>query len=317
MEKEYGNHAKLCRPAGRGFLGLFPFAFRAFFQGLTIGRAGGHIHLGDASLCSLGALIKMLTGAKVTVTVAGLDIVYAASWYQMLLRSSLPKMDLICPISKATADHLRRMGVADSQIRVIPCGLHTENLPCRTRIPLKQNPVLLTVCRLVPRKGIAWFLHQVFPLLAEVYPGLQYRIIGEGPERDTIEAVVKEWHFEKRVHLLGEVSNEQRDAELLAADVLVVPNIRTDSNMEGFGIVCIEASARGLPVAAARIDGLMDSVRDNETGCFFNPEHPAEAAAMINTMIIDPFDPSTVASVTKAYYDWSVLFPVYRDSVFR
>lgn len=317
MGKEYGKDAILCRPTHSDILGLFLFACRAFFQGLRIGRAGGHIHLGDASLCFLGAWIGIFSGAKVTVTVAGLDIVYPAWWYQLLLRWSIRRMDTVCPISEATADVVRTIGVKEEKIVRIHCGIHTQEVPQRVVSSGTKNIVLLTVCRLVTRKGVDWFLHQVFPLLVAKYPTIQYRIVGEGPEREVIEELIEEWHFGNRVHLLGRVDDQVKNAEMLAADILIVPNIRMDSNMEGFGIVCIEASARGLPVAAARIDGLTDSVREGETGCFFDPEHPAEAAAAIDTMIHSAFDPSAVAKATKAHYDWSVLFPVYRDTVFR
>ena len=105
MENEYGNRAALCvLPRMR----------------LWIGK---DIHLGDASLVPLGWVLKKFGAKRVTVTACGLDIIWPLMWYQWLLKKTLPFMDHVVCISAATAEEVRRRGVPEKKISVIPCGI--------------------------------------------------------------------------------------------------------------------------------------------------------------------------------------------------
>lgn len=305
----------MCHPSRWGLLALISFAVRAFVQGIRAGRST-HIHLGDASLSPLGALMSAITGAKVSVTVAGLDVIYGAWWYQPLIRWALPRLHRVCSISHATEVEVLKRGVKRENSVMIPCGIHTARLTAR--IPVSHEaPQLISVCRLVPRKGIAWFIEEVMPLLLADIPTLQYSIMGDGPEKARLEQIIQSNQLASSVHLLGNCDDLTRDRALFDADLLVVPNIHIPGDMEGFGIVCIEASARGLPVAAANIEGVADAVLERETGRFFEAENPADAARVIRQMIAVPFDPLEIEQATALQYDWVRLFPLYHDAVFQ
>lgn len=315
MEKTYGREAAVCHPSTSGFFALISFAFRAFVRGIGAGRST-HIHLGDASLSPLGVLISVITGAKVSVTVAGLDVIYGAWWYQPLIRWALPRMHRVCSISRATEQEVLRRGVLPERSVVIPCGIHTARLTARIPTP-HDAPQLVSVCRLVPRKGIAWFLQEVMPLLLADMPALQYVIMGDGPEKAHLHTIIETTGLASSVHLLGSCDDLTRDRTLFDADLLIVPNIHVPGDMEGFGIVCIEASARGLPVAAATIEGVADAVLELETGRFFESGNAADAARVIKQMIAVPFDPLEIEQATALQYDWVRLFPLYTDAVFQ
>lgn len=317
IENRYGVDASVCYPKRRGVVSLVGFACRSLIAGLRAGKST-HIHLGDASLCPLGVLIVAVTGAKVSVTVAGLDVIYNAWWYQPLLRWSIRRMNTVCAISQAAADAAEKRGVPKSRIVIIPCGIDTQNLPLRPSPSPNPNPniVLLSIGRLISRKGIAWFTDQVMPLLLETYPTLQYRIVGDGPERSVIEDSIDRRGLAAHVTLLGSCDDEERDAEILGADLLIVPNISVPGDIEGFGIVCIEASARGLPVAAANREGVRDAVQERETGRFFESGNAADATRVIGEMLRTPFDPLEVEQATAIHYDWARLFPLY-ENVFQ
>lgn len=315
MEKAYGHEAAVCHPSRLGLLALVSFAVRALVQGIRAGRST-HIHLGDASLSPLGALMSAITGAKVSVTVAGLDVIYGAWWYQPLIRWSLPRLHRVCSISRATEQEVLKRGVLPERSVVIPCGIHTAHLPSRVSVS-HEVPRLISVCRLVPRKGIAWFIEEVMPLLLADMPSLQYSVIGEGPEMSRIAQSIHARGLVSSVHLLGNCDDVARDTALIDADLLVVPNVHIAGDMEGFGIVCIEASARGVPVAAAHIEGVADAVLERETGRFFESGNAADAARVIRQMIAVPFDPLEIEQATALQYDWVRLFPLYHDAVFQ
>jgi phosphatidylinositol alpha-1,6-mannosyltransferase len=103
---------------------------------------------------------------------------------------------------------------------------------------------------------------------------MKYVIVGEGRMRPTIEQLVKTRGWEDTVVMLGAIRDADVQAWYSASDLLVVPNIPMRFDMEGLGLVALEASARGLPVVASAVDGLHDAVVDGITGYLVEPENP-------------------------------------------
>ena len=127
--------------------------------------------------------------------------------------------------------------------------------------------ILLTVGRLVPRKGVRWLVTEVLPRLAERRADWIYLVVGEGPERQAIaEAARRDQRVAQRVHLLGQISDDELRTAYAAADLFVMPNVPVPGDSEGFGIVHLEARAAGLPVVAADIEGISESFISGEDG---------------------------------------------------
>lgn len=229
------------------------------------------VHLGDALLGIVG-LIPRLLGRPVAVTVHGLDLTYRSRVYQWYLRRFLNASAYIA-VSESTRAIAVSRGL--SPVHVIPNGV-AEAFFELTRVP-EADPqvfekqagktVLLTVGRLVPRKGVAWFVRHVLPEL----PDALYVVVGSGPERDAIERAAREAAVADRVLILGKVSEHRLHNLLRASDIFVMPNVPVKGDVEGFGIVAVEAAAAGLPVVAARVDGIPDAVHDGENGVLVAP----------------------------------------------
>lgn len=334
MEQEYGERARLCVSSGGCY-----WLLRSMFLSVRILRRGGHVHLGDAALAPFGWFLKKVGRGRVTVTACGLDVVWPRWWYQWVLQRTLPRMDCVVCISRATAAEVRRRGVGEEKIVVIPCGVWSvergtgQHSPaCRqaglprqirtvsVRAPCCPVPLLLTIGRLVARKGVLWFVREVVPILLRDLPHLQYWIVGSGSQELLIKKFVQEKGLEHCVHLLGELDDARREECFALADLLVVPNIPVTGDMEGFGIVCIEASARGIPVVAARCGGLSDAVIEGETGRFFTPGNVGDCARVVKE-VLGHFDRlsvtrNAVARATLEHYGWPNLFQRYRDEIF-
>ena len=314
MENEYGKHAVLC----------------VLLQ-LTwwVGR---DVHLGDAALVPLGWILKKMGAKRVTVTVCGLDVIWQQHWYQWFLKKTFPSMDHVVCISNATAEEVRRRGVQEKKISVIPCGIWA----CHGEKNISHDdtfPILLTIGRLVKRKGHAWFIEKVLPLLIQEYSRLEYWIIGEGPERKRIESIIQKYVLESHVRLFGSVSDILREEYYRKADAFVMPNIPIPGDMEGFGIACIEASSRGIPVVAARLEGLQDAVIEGETGMFFESGNVEDCMTAIRNVLENSTPPclsavalakgegegkgEVVKEYTLQHFSWTRLFQRYRDEVFH
>ncbi len=323
----YGGLQRLNRDVTRfvggnrsGFLCLHPahptvwsflsFVFRSLLAAIEHRRANGRVHVGDAAALPLGILCAWLGGMNLSVTASGLDVIYPYWWYQLIIPFCLRRADRVICVSAATAEEVKKRGVSEERIVIIPCGIDPASaLPHTQRDP----HLLATVGRLVKRKGVAWFLEHVFLLLHQNFPHLRYVIVGDGPQRKKIETIIRRLKLRDAVYLFPHASDAERLEVLSEASLFVAPNIHVRGDMEGFGIVCLEAAAAGLPIAASSIDGLQDAVIEGETGMFFTPEDPEECARVIKHMIDHPMNSTTVHEAVMNHFAWNKLVPLYHN----
>lgn len=313
LEAAYGDRAMILHPHAASCIAYVSFVARSIVAALRYGSSM-HVHGSDLALLPLLRLLQVLTGARTTVTACGLDVVWERRGYQWMVRRFLLRMQTVVCISAATAEAARERGA--HAVTVISCGLSQASGVVRTVSDSNTSPVLLTVGRLVRRKGVAWFIEHVFPLLQQEHPGIRYIILGSGPEEPAIRRAIAKGGFADCMELHTCAEDSERDAFLLHADLFVMPNIPVAGDSEGFGIVCIEAAARGLPVAASRIEGVADAVIAGQTGRFFAPKDATDAARVISDLLRHPMQPADVAISTERHFSWSVLFPRYRAEVF-
>ena len=301
----YKERFSCIHPEGKGSVRFF---LQALSASIRTGFRKGHVHLSDLSLLPLGVLARMC-GAHVTATACGLDVTYRPAWHQWMIRLCIKRMHTIVCISNATRDEVVKRGAVSDQVVVIPCGVHSAPVRQKT---VGERPVLITVGRLVERKGVAWFIENVMPLLS----GAHYIVIGSGPEEQAIREIVARKGLRHAVEIVTHADERMRDAYLAQADVFVMPNIPVAGDTEGFGIVCIEASSRGVPVAASHIEGLQDAVIDGQTGRFFSPNNAQECVSVISALLSHPFDVQAIAHTTQKHFGWDTVFALYRTHVF-
>jgi len=313
IQMQYGDQSKMV--GFQSACSLCAFPFRAVLQGVLVSRRGGHIHLGDLSLAPLALVIKFLVpSAHISATVCGLEVLYGNRVYQWILRHSLASMDTFACISTATADELRECGVRSAAIAVIPCGVWEKNIPSHD----SSRPYsLLTVGRLIPRKGVAWFIRHVLPLLQKSFPNVMYTVVGSGPDEKAILQCVEEMNLENVVHLAGRVSESEKDALLASSQCFVMPNVKVEGDMEGFGIVCLEAGRAGVPVVAARLEGVQDAVLEGTTGLFFQSGNAEDCAEKITTVLSGSFTASSVTKETMQHFGWDMLAKRYYNEIFN
>lgn len=248
-----------------------------------------YVLCGDALMNALCApLLKAFRVPRATM-IMGLDVTYENRLYRALVHPPLRSAVHVIAISAATADQARAAGVPADRIEVLrlgvprpPAGLAGRpeaRAAIRRRLSLADDQlVLLTLGRLVRRKGVRWFTESVLPRLDE---HIHYVVAGQGPEDQPIRAAADAVGVSKRLHLLGQVTDDAREELLTGADVFLAPNIPVAGDMEGFGLVTVEATMRGTPVVAAGLEGLKDAVVDHRTGILLPP---ADAAAWVTEL---------------------------------
>lgn len=239
----------------------------------------GRVLCGDVLLYAVVGPLLWLTRTRHAVMAMGLDVTYDSELYRRTVLPVFRRAPSVLAISEATADAVRSAGVPGDRVRVLALGVRDPQVDSdqvrasraelHRQLDLDEDRlVLLTLGRLVPRKGVAWFLTNVVPRLADE---VDYVIAGDGPDRELIEQRVGELGVGDRVHVLGKVSDDQRNLLMRGADVFVQPNIPVPGDMEGFGLVAIEAAMSGTLVVASDLEGLRDAVADGVTGHLVAP----------------------------------------------
>jgi glycosyltransferase involved in cell wall biosynthesis len=218
------------------------------------------------------------------------------------------------PISGATMAAMRDRAGTSPPAQVIPLGLNPLPPPSASATEefarllgiSPTRPVLLTVGRLVERKGVAWFVGAVLPLLPD---GAIYAVVGEGPQRDAIAAAAAAGGVAHRVCMLGRVSDDLLGAAYARADIFVMPNIPVTGDMEGFGLVALEAAASGLPVVASDLEGITEALQNGRNGVLVPPGDGAAYARELTALLAMPSEERRVvgtsaAVCTQERYGW-------------
>jgi len=171
-------------------------------------------------------------------------------------------------------------GIDVRQWRNVPEGGHLQAL--RARYDLENRPVILSVGRLLERKGIDRTIAALPRVLAK-FPETVYLVVGDGPDRDRLERQVEELNLGQSVRFTGAMSDADLQAAYHLGTVFAMVSRQPQGSheVEGFGIVYLEANICGLPVVAGRSGGVPDAVVDGKTGYLVDPEDPEAIAAAI------------------------------------
>ncbi|SBT65237.1 phosphatidylinositol alpha-1,6-mannosyltransferase [Micromonospora sediminicola] len=158
----------------------------------------------------------------------------------------------------------------------------------RLRLGLADRPVVVCVSRLVPRKGQDMLI-RALPEIRRRVPDAALLVVGGGPYRATLEKLARQVGVERDVVFTGSVPTAELPAHYAAGDVYAMP-CRTRNrglDVEGLGIVYLEASATGLPVVAGDSGGAPDAVRDGETGYVVRGRDVAQLADRVSALLAD------------------------------
>ncbi len=282
------------------------FVFSCLPRALAAARHADVVHISDPLLSLTGWLIKKIFHKPIAVNVHGLDITYPNFLYQTYLKLFFRHFDAYFPISRHVNTLLNRWQVSGTRIVVSP-GINDHFFdPSITRqqlgsflaMPLTGRKVLLTVGRLVKRKGHAWFISNVLPKLAS---NTLYVIAGQGPEANNIKQAALLHQVSNRVVLLGKVPDSNLKILYNTVDVFVQPNIKIKHDAEGFGLVLLEAALCRRPVFAADIDGIPTAIQDNKNGVLVESRSPP---AWINALNSPPTSVINSRAYTLANFSW-------------
>ena len=265
-------------------------------------------------------------GARLAAIPVGRDVTLPTPGYQWLVPRVFKALDLVFPISRATGHECTQRGLPESKMHVVPCGVDTGLFaPPHDRAAARRELlgaigatvpddtlILVSVGRHQERKGFQWFVDSVMPRLpADVL----YLVTGEGPTTPQIRAAVERRGLDGRVRLLGQVSEEVLRTLYRGGDLFVMPNIHVPGDIEGFGVVMLEAGLCGMPVLAANLEGISDVVSEGQNGELVPSEDAEAFAAAVLRRRADrtalAAASSAAARYTAAHYSWAAIADRY------
>ncbi len=205
---------------------------------------------------------------KIVTTFHGYDISsYIKKNGDDVYKNLFGEGDIFLPISERWKNALIEMGCDERKIFVHRMGIDTSKFLCSPRNHKENGKVrLLTICRLVEKKGVRYAIRAVAKILGR-YPNLEYKIAGDGPLKVQLEDLIKELNIQDNVKILG-WKNQEEIVELLKdTDILIAPSITgTDGEQEGIPVALMEALAQGLPVLSTQHSGIPELIQDGESG---------------------------------------------------
>ncbi len=174
----------------------------------------------------------------------------------------------------------------------------------RARYGLAGHPVVVCVSRLVARKGQDSLIEAWPDVLARV-PDARLLIIGRGPYEDRLRRLIDERGVGASVVLTGGVAADELPQHVAAGDVFAMPcrTRRAGLDVEGLGIVYLEASAAGLPVIAGDSGGAPDAVLDGRTGYVVGGRDRADLVERLTELLGDPALRARMGTAGRAWVE--------------
>lgn len=248
---------------------------------------------------TVALLFFMLFKIPYIVFVHGTDIIYGSQTKRKLrlMKKIFRYARCVVANSQFTKLQLLRLNISKTNIKVLyPCinidNKENSNQALRKqliqRYNLENKKILLTVCRLVERKGIQYVINA----LAEVFhkhPEWMYVIVGDGPYKKNLQEKSREQNLSNRVFILDDVSDSEKYEWFRLSEIFIMTPVQlSDGDYEGFGIVYLEAGFFSLPVIASHSGGVSEAVEDAVTGVIVqDPTDKEKLSRIIEKLFVD------------------------------
>ncbi len=214
----------------------------------------------------------------------------------------------VLAISRFTRDRIVEFGVPTEKVHLCALGVDLDQFqPERTEGVAREKlgfsgegPILLTVGRLVSRKRHKLVV-QAVRSLRERWPGIQYWVVGRGPEEESLRNLARREGLQEHVRFWGKTGEEALSLFYQACDVFVLPAVQEGPSVEGLGLVLQEAAACAKPTLGADSGGVPEALLPGRTGVVVPPDHPEALTEALAELLEDP---GRRVEMGRAGLDW-------------
>ena len=238
-----------------------------------------HANLTWPGACRFGLAAALVTPGVRTVAVEQLPLPLTSGFSRWWKRAMSRRLDAHVAVGDRAARMVERdVGLPAGSIRTIHNAVDPATVTRRAQTPRGDGPLVVgALGRLVPQKGYDVLLRAVAALGSA---DIRVRVVGEGPERGTLERLAESAGVADRVTFEG--WRDDAPAVLASFDVLVLP-----SRDEGFPLSIVEAMLAGVPVIATDVGSVGEAITDGETGLLVPPDDPTALATALSRLAAD------------------------------
>jgi len=265
-------------------------------------------------------LLSWWTGTPYGCFVHGEDVTTAATSRELswMIRRVFGRARFVIANSRSTRQILLdQWRLPEDKVRLLYPGCDTQRFvpvprseEARRQLGWQDRQVILTVGRLQKRKGHDMLI-AALPIIQAAIPNVFYSIIGDGEERATLEALATRLGVRERVQFQGETTDTTLAQAYQQCDLFALPNRTEGSDIEGFGMVLVEAQACGRPVLAGDSGGTAETMKQRETGRIVDCTKPEPLAAALIDLLSDPQRLDAMGSAGRHWvvsqFDWTEL----------
>ncbi len=225
----------------------------------------------------------------------GQDVKMPIGIYQNFVPKVFEALDGVISVSEATRQECIKRGMSPEKGVALPNGFDMsdfKDVPDKSvgrqeiekafSVDLSKKTLLLTVGRQVKRKGHEWFITKVLP---QIKSEIIYLVIGAGPEHERLKELVKDSNLQEKVLMAGKQPDEVLKNAYAGSDIFIMPNIPISGDMEGFGIVLLEANLAGTPAVAADLEGIKDVIENGKNGYKIKVKDSKSFSEQIDSLI--------------------------------
>jgi phosphatidylinositol alpha-1,6-mannosyltransferase len=285
---------------------------------------GEHISILHCGKCLpeglLAWLLKHLCRVPYICYVHGEELTLAATSRELawLTHRTLHGAKFVIANSRNTQELLcDNWNLPPGRVRILHPGVDTRRFRPAQRDPAWRirrgwgdRSVVLTVGRLQKRKGHDHLI-RALPAIRQRIPDVLYAILGDGEERPALEDLVRREGLGGHVQFMGELADDDLVACYQQCDLFVLPNRKVGQDIEGFGMVLLEAQACGKPVVAGASGGTAETMRIPETGQIVSCDSPDKLARVLVESLSDRESLELIGQAARRWavqrFDWESL----------
>ena len=288
------------------------FKIRKIFKDYDIVHAiDGFPYAIVAAICNLGLKKKFI----ITAIGSGAIQPLYSKWSAML-KWAYHKADKITAISSYTADEINKK-ITDLVIKVIIPGIDYNHFAQQSADENKYKPYILSVGRIKERKG-QYFSIKAFAKVSKQYKNLKYIIVGSSRGRyyRKISDLIKKLDIVDKIIFKEDISDQELVSFYKNAELFILLPQNVDYDIEGFGLVFVEAASFGLPVIGALQSGAIDAMLDGQNGFLVEPQNTDQTAKQMLKILNDHDLRDSFAKRSIEFaksLDWQFIIKEYKE----
>ena len=278
-----------------------------------------HIILSGFFALWMGAMLKMFCKKIKTIAVLhGTEINPPGKLSKWITHKAIASADYLAPVSKFTHSQLP-LWLHEHSYKCIPNGIDPADMPVSnadSSFKLNGTPRLLTVGNVTPRKGQHRII-KALPTLLKSYPELHYHIVGMPSHKDEFQQLANDLQVGEALTFHGRLPDRQALANYYEANdiFIILSENQKDGDVEGFGIVVLEANHYGIPVIGALGCGVESAVNHDFNGLLVDGDNHEEITAAVERIKGDYQRYADNARVWAAQHDWTEISNQFVDII--